>query len=143
MASIPSADAAIPGLVMFVFVALHLFSMGGSHSSAVSELLHLIDRLEEIHTKFQVMVTDPHLATTFLYDMLCQSRLYLNSCVSVLVSVSEALEATGVTVPFTLDPILLKLEGGRYSGLIISGALADILTGRWTDDTRGGGVGAL
>ena len=32
-------------------------------------------------------------------------------------------------VPFMLDPILLKLEGGRYVGLILPGTLTDLLAG--------------
>ena len=41
---IPSADKAICNLGNFAFVASHLFSEGGRHSSAVVELLCLIDR---------------------------------------------------------------------------------------------------
>ena len=38
--------------------------------SAVSELLLLIDRLEELHIEVQRMISSPHLATTLLFDVL-------------------------------------------------------------------------
>ena len=50
LAEIPSADEALRDLGTFAFVALHLFSAGGRHLSAVAELLCLIERLEEQHT---------------------------------------------------------------------------------------------
>ena len=51
LAAIPSAEEALRNLGTFAFVASHLFSTGGRHSSAVAELLRLIERLEELHTE--------------------------------------------------------------------------------------------
>ena len=41
-AVILSADEALRDLGTFAFVTLHLFSEGGSHLSAVADILHLI-----------------------------------------------------------------------------------------------------
>ena len=41
---------------MFAFVALYIFSAGGRHSSAIAEILRIVERLEEIHTKVQGMI---------------------------------------------------------------------------------------
>ena len=81
------------------------------------------------------MITISQLNTTHPYDVAQQCILYLNRCVAVLMS--KALEALGGTVPFTLDLILLKLNGGRYARPI-PGELADILVGIRTGLIRGG-----
>ena len=83
---IPSADEALCDLATFAFVASHLFSVGGRHSSAVAELLRLIEILEELHTKVQGMISSPHLVTTLLFDVSRRWSLYLNRCVAVLAS---------------------------------------------------------
>ena len=45
-------------------------------------------------------------------------------------------------VPFNLEPILLKLEGGRYVSPILPLGLVDILADRKTGNRRGvGGAG--
>ena len=67
LAVIPSVDEAFHDLGTLTFVASHLFSAGGRHSSAVANLLRLIERLEELHTEVQGMISSPHLATTLLY----------------------------------------------------------------------------
>ena len=69
MACIPSADEALRDLSTFFFVLLHLFSAAGQHTSAVAELLRIIERLEELHIKVKEIITSPHLATTILYDV--------------------------------------------------------------------------
>ena len=46
-----SADEAFHNLIMFAFVALHLFSSGTRHLSDITNILQLIERLDEIHTK--------------------------------------------------------------------------------------------
>ena len=51
LAVISSMDKALRNLGTFAVVALHLFSVGGRHSSAITELLRLIDRMEDLHTK--------------------------------------------------------------------------------------------
>ena len=51
-----SMDKALRNLGKFAFVALHLFSAGMRHLSAVSELLRLIERLQEIHNKAQGVI---------------------------------------------------------------------------------------
>ena len=66
---IPSVDEALCDLGMFDFVTLHLLSVGGRHSSAVEEILFLIERLEDIHTKVQGMISSPHLSMALLYDV--------------------------------------------------------------------------
>ena len=81
MACIPYADEALRDLSTFFFVLLHLFSAAGQHTSAVAELLRIIERLEELHIKVKEIITSPHLATTLLYDVTCWWSLYLNRCV--------------------------------------------------------------
>ena len=49
--AILSVDVKLCDLVTFAFVASHLFSAGGRQSSAVTELLHIIEMLEELHTE--------------------------------------------------------------------------------------------
>ena len=63
------ADEELCNLGMFDFVASHLFYAGGHHSSAVADILCLIERLEEIHTLVQGMIPSPHLATKLLFDV--------------------------------------------------------------------------
>ena len=41
---------------MFSFVASLLLSTGGRHSPAITEILHLIERLEELEIEVQGMV---------------------------------------------------------------------------------------
>ena len=135
LTAILSTDETLRNLGTSAFVTSHLLSEGRSHLSAAVELLRLIGRMEELHTKVQGMITPPHLYTTLLYYVSHQWSLYLNRCVSA--SALEALESPGATVPFTLDPILIKLESRRYVGTIILGVIADILVGRRNDDTRG------
>ena len=57
----------------------------------------------------QGMISSPHLATTLLYDVLQRWSQYLNRCVAE--SASEVEEAPGASVPFSLEPILVDLEG--------------------------------
>ena len=45
-------------------------------------------------------------------------------------SYSEDLVYPRATVKFSLDTILLDLEGGRYVGPLLTGALAEIFSGR-------------
>ena len=142
LAAILSADEALCGLGTFAFVASHLFSTGGWHSSAVAELLRLITRLEELHTEVQGMISSPHLATTVLFYMLRRWILYLNRCAAA--SASESLGATGCWVPFSLEPIMDELEGGQYSGPILSIALGYLVSraiGRGDGGGGGGGGG--
>ena len=56
LAVIPSADKALHDLGTFAFVALHLFSAGRRHLSAVVELLRLIEKLEDLHTDVKRMI---------------------------------------------------------------------------------------
>ena len=51
-------------LVTLAFITSHLFSTGRYHAAEITEILHLIEILEDIHTKLQGMITPPHLATT-------------------------------------------------------------------------------
>ena len=73
------------------------------------------------------MISSPHLATTLLFDVSRRWSQYLNRCVAELAL--EVVEALGVGVPFSLEPILVDLEGGRYIGPILPASLADLVTG--------------
>ena len=84
LATIPSGEEALCGIGTFVSVASHLFSAGGWHSSAVAELLHLITRLEELHTEVQGMISPPHLSTTLLFNVPRRRSLYHNRCIAAL-----------------------------------------------------------
>ena len=53
-------------------------------------------------------------------------------------SVSEALEAPGGGVPFSLDPILVEMDRGLYVGPILPIRLADLVSG---GERGGDGVG--
>ena len=88
LSAIPFAYETLRDIVTFEFFSLHLFSVGGRHSSAVAYLLCLSERLEELHTEVQGMITYPHLATALLYDVSQCWSLYFNMCVS-----ASALEA--------------------------------------------------
>ena len=52
----------------------------------------------------------------------------MNMCVAA--SSSKALDAPGGNVPFSLEPILVELEGGRYMVLILPVPLVDLLVVR-------------
>ena len=95
-----SADESPYNIGTFAFVALHLFSAVGRHSSAVAELLRLIERLEDLHTEVQGVISSPNLATTLLFDVLRRWSQYLNRCVAA--SDSKVVEAPGGRVPFSL-----------------------------------------
>ena len=69
LSAILSAYKALQDLGIFAFVALYLFSAGGRHLSVATDLLRLINRMEKLHTKEQVMIASPHLSTTLLYDV--------------------------------------------------------------------------
>ena len=69
MAAIPSAEEALLNLGMFDLVVLHLFYMGWRHSSAIADLLRIIEILGEIHTKVHGMISSHHLATTLLFGV--------------------------------------------------------------------------
>ena len=56
------------------------------------------------------MISSLHLATTFIFDVSRRWCNYLNRCVVVLDS--EMVEALGASVPFSLEPILVNMEGG-------------------------------
>ena len=55
------------------------------------------------------MISSPHLVTMILYDMLQRRSLYLHMCVAALES--KALEYPGVNSSFSLEAILVGLEG--------------------------------
>ena len=133
-------EEALRDLGTFAFTALHLFSACGRHSSAVAELLRLIERLEELHTEVQEMTSSPHLVMTLLSNMLRWWALYLNRCVAALAS--ESLDALGCQVPFLLKPILVELEGGQYAGPIPPMTLEDLVSRANGRGGGGGGSGA-
>ena len=64
----------------FYFVLSHLFYAVGINVAAVAELLRLIERLEEIHTKVKVMIISPHLSTTIPNSVSRGCIIHLNSC---------------------------------------------------------------
>ena len=63
-----------------------------------------------------------------LYDVLRRCILYLNRCVAA--SSAAVVGARRDSVPFSLKPILVNMEGGRYVGPILPGPLMELLTGR-------------
>ena len=52
--------------------------------AAITELLHIIEILDEIHTEVQGMIKPHHLSTTLICDVLRYWYLYLNRCVTML-----------------------------------------------------------
>ena len=86
MDDIPSVDEAFHNLGMFSFVELYLFSAGRRHSSDITDLLRLIERLKELHTEVQGIISSLHLSMTLIYDLSQRWSLYLNRCVPVLSS---------------------------------------------------------
>ena len=70
--------------------------------SAVMEILHLVEGVEELRTEVQGIITSPCLATTLMYDVLSQWSLYLNRCVDL--SVLESLETRGEWSPSIWSP---------------------------------------
>ena len=107
------------------------------------ELLQYLNETEELHTEVQGMISSPHLATTLLFDVLRWWSLHLNRCVAA--SASESLYAPGFHVPFSHEPNLAYLEGGRYVGPILTASLADLVHktgGRGGCGGGGGGSGA-
>ena len=128
LATIPSADEALFGLGNFSFVASHLFYVGGGqHAVAVMELICLIEILEELHTEVQGIIISLYLTTTLLFDVSRRWSPYLNRCVTA--SSSEDVGAPGTIVPFFLEPILLKIEGGSYVGPIVLATLVELVRG--------------
>ena len=84
------------------------------------------------------MISSPHLARTLLFDVLRRWSLYLNRCMAV--SASEYLDDPGCQFPFSLEPILVELEGGQYVGPILPVALRDLVSR--ANDRGGGGGGS-
>ena len=66
LAVILSADESLCILGTFALVALNIFSACRRHLSTVSDILRLIERLEELHTKVQGMISSPHISTKLL-----------------------------------------------------------------------------
>ena len=81
------------------------------------------------------MISSPLLATSLIYYVSRRWSLYLNKCVAALAS--KLLEAPGANNLFSLNSILVEIEGGRYVRLILLVPLAEILAGRRL--VRGGG----
>ena len=135
LAVILSRDEAISDLVTFSFVAVRLLLVGRLHSSVVAELLCLIERLEELHTEVQGVISSHHLSMTRFYDVSRRWSQYLNRCVTA--SDSEVVEAPGCSSPFSLKPIMVYLKGGGYIGPILPISLADLVAGR---RSAGGGA---
>ena len=90
----------------------------------------------------QGMTTTPHLATTLIYNVSRWWSMYLNRCVTA--SSSEDVGAAGEIATFSLETILLKLEGGRYVGPILTLPLAELVSrihGGGGGNSVGGGTG--
>ena len=125
---IPPEDKVLCDVGTFSFIASHLLSTYRRNVAVVVELLRLIERLEELHTKLYVLINSPRLALKNIYNVSSRCNLYLNMCMSE--SSSEDSGAPGSTVTFFLEFILLELEGGRYVGPILPDALADLVIKR-------------
>ena len=128
LAAIPFADEALRDLGTFTFIMSHIFSVGGHHLSDVSKLLRLIGRLEEIQTEVKRVISPPYLSMELLYDMPRQRSQCLNRCMAA--SSSKVAEVPGASDPFSLELILVDLEGGRYIDPILPILLADLVVGR-------------
>ena len=76
----------------------------------------------------QGIISSPHLATKLLCDVSQWWIHYLNRCMSA--SASKVVEAPGASVRFSLKPILVEMEGGRYIVLTLPVSLVDLVTGR-------------
>ena len=87
------------------------------------------------------MISSPHLATTLLYNVSRRWSEYLNRCAAA--PASKVMKAPGASVSFSLKPILVELEEGRYIGPILPVSLANIVAGRRSafggDPKSGGG----
>ena len=83
------------------------------------------------------MIIPPHFSTTLLYDVLRRCSTNLIRCLAV--SSSEDMGAPGETVPFSLEPILLELEVGRYVGPLIPTILTEMFSGRCDGVSSSGG----
>ena len=79
------------------------------------------------------MISSPHLSMTLLYNMSRRWSQYLNRCVAV--SASKVVEAPRGSILFSLEPILVDLEGGRYISPILSISLVDLVPGRRSADS--------
>ena len=116
----------------------------GRHTEAVTEIVRIINRLEELHTEVQEMIKSSHLATTLIYNRPRKWITYLNRC--VVASSLEDVEAPSETVPFSLEPILLEMESGRYVVPLLPATLVEMVSGgRGSNGIRGGkgsGIGS-
>ena len=84
------------------------------------------------------MISSPHLATTILFNVSRWLILYLNVCVAT--SALESLDTPGCHVPFSFEPILAELEGGRYMVPTIPASLANLIHKTGGRGSGGGGV---
>ena len=86
------------------------------------------------------MIESPRLVTTPLFGMSRFWVLYVNRY--MLVSSLDNLGYPMLMVPFSLEPILLGLEGGKYMGPILPEAFAELISEeRTTQRLPGGGSG--
>ena len=88
------------------------------------------------------MISSPHLAKTLMFYVSRRWSQYLNRCAAA--SAAEVEEAPGASVPFSPEPIMVEMEGGRYTGPIPPASLAELVAGRWpagrtAPKERGGG----
>ena len=74
------------------------------------------------------MISPRRLATKLLYDVSQWWTPYLNRC--MVDSASEVVEALGGSVPFSLEPRLVEMEGRRYTSPILPVSLAELVLGR-------------
>ena len=90
------------------------------------------------------MIKSSHLATTLIYNRPRKWITYLNRC--VVASSLEDVEAPSETVPFSLEPILLEMESGRYVVPLLPATLVEMVSGgRGSNGIRGGkgsGIGS-
>ena len=139
LAVIPSVDKALRNLGMFNFLVSQLLFAGRRHLSAATKFLCLVERLEELHTEVQGMISSPHLSTKILYYMSRRWIQYLNRCVAA--SASKVVEVPGASVPLFLEPILIGLDRGQYIGPILPISLAKLVAGRRSAGVSGSGGG--
>ena len=77
----------------------------------------------------QGIILPPHLATKLFNDVLRRWSQYFNRCVAA--SASKVVKALGASIPLSLKPILVELEGGSYIDLILLFSLDNLVAGKW------------
>ena len=101
MAVIPTVDNPLCDLVTFSYDMLRLLMGGVRNSMAVTNIIHLIERMEELRTKAKGILTSHLIAKIFLFDIHNHLYQFINRCLTSLTL--EYPTATSMVVPFYLE----------------------------------------